>query len=52
MILQVLAHAGQGVPPGYRTGEQLRVADAGALQDLRRGDRARAQQHFFIGRRF
>ena len=49
MILQVLADAGQGVNQrNIELAQQFRAADAGALQDLRRGDSARAEQHFFI----
>jgi hypothetical protein len=43
MILQVLADAGQGVNQrNIELAQQFRVADAGALQDLRRSDRPRS----------
>ncbi len=53
MVLQILTHAGEIVDHrDIELPEQLGVADAGALQDLRRGNRPGAQQHLFVGRRF
>ncbi|VGP23286.1 hypothetical protein SB00610_01474 [Klebsiella quasipneumoniae subsp. similipneumoniae] len=53
MVLQVLTHAGQIVHHrDIELPEQLGIADAGALQDLRRGNRPGAQQYLFVGRRF
>ncbi len=49
VVLQVGAHAGQVVH--HRDVQRLqqgRWPDARALQDLRRGDGARAQQHFAL----
>ncbi len=46
VVLQVLADAGQVVHQwNAEGGQQCRRAHAGALQDLRRGDRTGAQQH-------
>lgn len=46
MVLQVLAHTGQVVAYGNAVAlQQLARADARQLQDLRRVDRARAQQY-------
>ena len=48
MILQVLADAGQGVNQrNIELAQQFRAADAGALQDLRRSDGARASSTFY-----
>jgi hypothetical protein len=53
VILQVFAHAGQVVHQrDIELLQQLRVAHAGALEDLRGGNRPGAQQHFFVRRRF
>ena len=52
VILQVFAHAGQVVHQrNIELLQQLRAAHAGALEDLRGGNRACAQQHLFIRRR-
>ena len=53
VILQVFPHAGQIVyQRDIELLQQVSVAHAGALEDLRGGNRPGAQQHFFFCRRF
>ncbi len=53
VILQVFAHAGQVMHQrNIKLLQQFRLAHAGALQDLWRGNRSGAQQHLFVCRCF
>lgn len=53
MILQVFTHTREVMyQRDVKLLQQFRVTHAGALQDLRRGNRPGAQQHLFAGRRF